>query len=652
MARGGLPVLLHLIIAPSFFDKPYFKPLVTSRSYSAAAHLVLWYCTSFFATLVFAEERLKHGAHFDIAILGAGLAGLCLARQTLLRAKKKILLLERSPAVPAKRQKLGESTVQVGGYYLSKVLDLEEYLMRHHFLKYNLRFYWKRPGSPNRSYEQYDTSYIRALSNVAGYQVNRNTLEAELLRLNTESSQCVFHAGVNDLDVSLAERGPHSLRFSVAGKQVSATADWVVDTTGRSRFLSRRMELGKASPVRHGSSYVWVEGLVNLEKLTDLSLDEILTRTDRRSVGHFPLWLATNHFVGEGFWFWIIPLHGKTSLGLVYDRNLFDAAEVDRPEKLIRWICKEFPVLARDLPRRKILDQGLLRDFAYDCSQTIHPSRWALSGESGRFSDPLYSPGTDLIAFHNTLILDCILTRDEAQLRKKISHYEPLVRSLYQAYIPSYELSYDALGDQEAFILKYTWELAVYFTFFVFPFINRLFTDQDFVLPYLSKLARLGRINASLQAFISAFYQWKKRQEPFPHEPVAFDFTQIAPLKNAEALFYQIGLSSGAALDLLDEHLGRLKELARYIVAHASSRVVGQKSLLTNRAFVESIRLNQVSFDPEAIRAHWSAAAAQTREFQWSFDPHVLSPFHRESNETVDSSSPRELARLTGSLGV
>ena len=45
--------------------------------------------------------------------------------------------------------------------------------------------------------------------------------------------------------------------------------------------------------------------------------------------------------------------------------------------------------------------------------------------------------------------------------------YETLVRSLYQAYIPSYEVSYDTLGYQEAFILKYTWELTIYFTFFV-----------------------------------------------------------------------------------------------------------------------------------------------------------------------------------------
>jgi flavin-dependent dehydrogenase len=565
---------------------------------------------------------------YDIVIIGAGLAGLSLARQTLLRAQKKILILDRAAEVPTKRQKVGESTVQVGGYYLSKVLDLEEYLIREQFLKYNLRFYWKRPDAANRSYEEYSHCYIRPMSNIAGYQVNRNTLEAEILRLNRANANCTFQNGVKKLEVSLAEDGPHSIQFLAGGKSKSVKAEWVVDTTGRGKFLSRRMQLAQPNSIRHGSSFLWVDGLVNIEKLTDLSLDEILLRNDRKMTGHFPVWLATNHFVGEGFWFWIIPLQGKTSLGVVYDRQLFDEEKVDTPEKLMRWVCREFPILARDLPKRKVLDHGLFRDFSYDCVQTLSASRWAMSGESGRFSDPLYSPGSDLIAFHNTLILDAILTEDKKQLEKKIPLYETLVRSLYQAYVPSYAVSYDVLGDQEAFILKYTWELAVYFTFFVFPFINQLFTDREFILPYLGKLARLGRINSNMQALFSAFYQWKKQQSRPVKGPILFDFTQIGPLKKSEMLFYQVGKNAGSALELLDEHLTNLKALARYFVAHVASRVLDQKAVVTNRAFVEGIRLNQVSFNPEEFRAAWARASSQPEQYQWDFDYNVLTVFH------------------------
>jgi flavin-dependent dehydrogenase len=565
--------------------------------------------------------------HYDVVILGAGLAGLTLARQTLLRCNKKILILDRSAEVPARRQKVGESTVQVGGYYLSKVLDLEEYLMREQFLKYNLRFYWKRPGAANRSYEEYDHCYIRPMSNIAGYQLNRNTLEAELLRLNTASPACDFIAPARDIDVSLSEDGPHAVRFLSGSRARQVSADWVVDTTGRGKFLAKRMELSQDNPIRHGSSFLWVDGLVNIEKLTDLSLDQQLLRKDRMKTGHFPVWLATNHYVGEGFWFWIIPLQGKTSLGIVYERNLFDEKKTDTPGKLMRWICREFPVLARDLPRRKVLDHGYFRDYSYDCVQTLSGSRWAMSGEAGRFSDPLYSPGSDLIAFHNTLILDSILTADREDLKKKVPLYETLVRSLYQAYVPSYAVSYDCLGDQEAFILKYTWELTVYFTFFVFPFVNQLFTHRDFVLPYLGKLARLGRINGNLQLFMSAFYRWKKGSEPSEHGPIAFDFTQIGPLKDSEMLFYQVGVSDSLALELLDHYFENIRQLARFIVAHAASRVLGQRECLTNRAFVESIRLNQVSFDPAAFAETWTLCSSQPEQYKWSFDAEVLDCF-------------------------
>ena len=160
-------------------------------------------------------------------------------------------------------------------------------------------------------------------------------------------------------------------------------------------------------------------------------------RKDRAAVGHLPVWLATNHFVGEGFWFWVIPLQGKTSLGLVYDHTIFPRERVATVKKLIEWVCEEFPLFARDLPYRKILDHGSFKDFAYGCAQTLHPSRWALSGEAGRFTDPLYSPGGDFIALHNTLITDAILTTEARELAAKCQLYELLMQSLYESLLPS-----------------------------------------------------------------------------------------------------------------------------------------------------------------------------------------------------------------------
>jgi 2-polyprenyl-6-methoxyphenol hydroxylase-like FAD-dependent oxidoreductase len=573
---------------------------------------------------------MPSASHYDVVIIGGGLAGLSLARQLLLNSEKRILLVEKRAAIPPARQKVGEATVQVSGYYFAKVLDLEEHLLREHFMKYNLRFYYKTASRENRCYEDYGQSYIRTLSHIATYQLDRNKFEAELLRLNREHPTFAFYAAVTNLSVTLADDRPHALSFTTNGRDVAVETDWVVDTSGRGKFLARRLGLTQPNPIRHGASFFWVEGLVNIERLTDLSPREIRLRRDRAATGHLPVWLATNHFVGEGFWFWVIPLQGKTSLGLVYDHTLFPRERVLTPQELIAWVCQEFPLFARDLPQRRILAHSAFKDFSYGCAQTIHPSKWAISGESGRFTDPLYSPGGDFIALHNTLITDAILTMDRSELASKCYLYELLMQSLYESLLPSYAVSYDVLGDQESYVLKYTWELSAYFAFFVFPFINDLSTNRLFVLSYLSKFSRLGPINNNLQSFISAYYQWKKATRQLARGPLFHDFTALGPLRTAESTFYRVGVSVEEAIAILDAQLTNLRELARYIVAYIYSVVLSDERVLTNRAFIENIDLQHFGFDPDEMHHHYAPYADSVDLYDWPFDPFVLDQFRTE----------------------
>ena len=570
---------------------------------------------------------------YNVLIIGAGLAGLSLARQLLLNSDKKILLLDKRSQIPSPHQKVGEATVQMSAYYFSKVLDLEEHLLREHLMKYNLRFYWKTAGRENRNFEDYSQSYIRNLSNIASYQLDRNKLEGEMLRLNLEYPNFTFNTSVTNLDVALSDDGPHSISFKADGTEVSLEADWVVDTSGRGRLLARKKGLLKENPIRHGASFFWVEGLLNIEKLTDSAPREIRLNKDRAAIGHLPIWLATNHFCGEGFWFWVIPLQGKTSLGLVYDNTIFPRERISSLPKLIDWICEEFPLFARDLPYRKILDHSSLKDFSYDCTQTISESRWALSGESGRFTDPLYSPGGDLIALHNTLITDSILTENPAELASKVQLYEHLMKSCYGAYVPSYFVGYEVLGDQEAMTLKYTWELTVYFAFYVFPFINDLFTDTGFIPLYFSKFAHLGLVNSNLQVFIKDYYQWKKFASEPARTPIFNDFTELGPLRTAESTFYRVGVSIEAARTILDAQVHNLLELARFIVAHIYSVVLADERALTNRLFVESINPYDFRFDPDEMRKRYLEFVDSTEKHTWSFDPFVLQRFRIAAEE-------------------
>ena len=135
-------------------------------------------------------------------------------------------------------------------------------------MKYNLRFYWKSAERENACFEDYSQAYLRTFSNVATYQLDRNKLEAEFLRLNSQNSQFTFCASVTDLEVALSDHGPHSLTCTMNGSNMAVQAHWVVDTSGRGNFLARHLGLEQHNPIRHGTSFLWVEGLVNIDKLT------------------------------------------------------------------------------------------------------------------------------------------------------------------------------------------------------------------------------------------------------------------------------------------------------------------------------------------------------------------------------------------------
>jgi len=581
--------------------------------------------------------RARLPERVDVAILGGGLAGQSLARQLLLETSRSVLLVERLQSLPQKRQKVGESTVQLAGYYFSRVLDCEEHLLRRHFLKYNLRFFWPSDERANTAIEDLSQGFIRDLSNVASYQVDRNALEGELFERNLRDPRFQVALGVRDVKVELgAGAADHRLRFTAAGESVEVAAGWVVDATGRGKLLSKKRELRRPSPIRHGTYFWWVEGLVDIERLTARTPKERRQASYRRKLGHLPMWLGTNHFVGEGYWFWVIPLHGKTSLGLVFDRERVPFAEVSSPEKATEWICQRFPLLRRDLPGRAVLESSGLVDYAHDCAQTISAERWAMTGEAGRFSDPLYSPGSDLIAIHNTLLVDAIESGPD-ELPAKARAYEQVARAVYNAYVPTYVDGYDTLGDPEAFSLKYTWELAVYFAFYVFPFINDLFTERRFLPSYFRAFARLGPVNAGILRLLLGYYRWRKENVGLPAEPVYFDFNDLGPLARARTTFYRVGVSVEEAREVLAEQMDNLEEMARFLAARVAAVVLEEPAVLRSAAFVERLDPAALDFDPAAMRRLWEESRGCERVQRWRFDPTVVEVFPAARRAEVTS---------------
>lgn len=585
----------------------------------------------------------KLATRYDVVILGAGLAGLTLARQLLRETDASILLVDRRAELPNPHQKVGEATVQLSGYYFARVLDLEDHLLHEHLPKYNLRFHWPTAGRANRDLEDLSQAYIRTFSNIMTYQLDRNTLEQELLRLNREDPRCRIEYPVRDLEVDLDDVGRHRVRFAAGGRVVEVGAGWVVDASGRGRFLARRLGLARRNAIRHGAYFFWLDGVLDVERLTGLDDRARRLKPDRRFLGHSPALLATNHFCGEGFWFWVIPLRHKTSLGLVFDTQRIRPEDVSSLDKLLAWVEREYPLFARELRRRQVREFSGIRDFSHGCVQTISERGWGMSGEAGRFLDPLYSPGSDFIALHNTLLVDAIKTRDGDELAAKCRRHEQLLRALYEGFMPSFAASYDVLGDPEAYYFKYVWELSVYFGFYVFPFLNDFFADGRFQVTFLNRFSRLGRLNHQLLSFLNDFYHWKKANLAPLASPVFVDFTALQPLAEAERTFYEVGVTIPEARGVLDRQLANLRDLARLTVAHVAARVADAPGLVRNRTFVESIDLDDIRFDAAELAAR-AATSGGGAPYVWPFDISILERFWTP-RRAVRSSRPRRAAR-------
>ena len=254
---------------------------------------------------------------YDVVIVGGAIAGAATA--TLLGRRipgVRVLVVEKSEAFD---WKVGESTVEVSAYFLTRVLKLYDHLSREQLPKQAFRYWFhnEKVTSLREASEVGPTQLARTPS----FQLDRERLDEHVLKVaGTEGAHVWRPAKV--VDVALGGAPGSTLTVEKAdGTKVEVRSRWVVDATGRQAMLARKR--GGLTPVEsHPTASIWVRynGVKDMDGPevvgTDPS-DPFARRvlTARR--------LATNHFTGYGYWVWFIPLHGgETSVCLVWDKRL------------------------------------------------------------------------------------------------------------------------------------------------------------------------------------------------------------------------------------------------------------------------------------------------------------------------------------------
>jgi flavin-dependent dehydrogenase len=448
--------------------------------------------------------------HHDVVIMGGGLAGLTLALQLKQQfADLKVRVLERrSHPVPEAAHKVGESSVEIGAHYFSKVLGLQAHLDEAQLRKFGFRFFF---SEGRRDIDQVTEIGASRYLSVPSYQIDRGIFENFLAQqAQARGVEFVDNALVREIELSSTGQ-LHRLRYESAGVSTNLSARWVVDACGRAGLIKRKLDL--MVPNAHDANAVWF-------RIKDrIDIDQWCDNPDWRArCNPQARWLSTNHLVGAGYWVWLIPLaSGSHSIGIVADPKFHALDAINTFDKAMNWLQTHQPRLFDELDAKRHLlqDFAFFRNFSYGCKQVFSAQRWALTGEAGLFLDPFYSPGSDFIAISNTYITELIrMDRAGKSLGAHAQLFDQIYHSFYDSTLALYTDQYGLFGDPEVLPVKVIWDYTYYWGVLSQLFFQNRMTDLPMMGSLRSELAQCQQLNLAVQAFLRAWGQVSAKRNP------------------------------------------------------------------------------------------------------------------------------------------
>jgi flavin-dependent dehydrogenase len=523
--------------------------------------------------------EMSSGQH-DIAILGGGMAGLTLALQIKkARPGTRIVVIEKQTyPVPEAAYKVGESTVEIASRYLRDVLELEEHLRTRQLRKFGLRMFFKTEDNQDITKRVELGSTI--FPPLATYQLDRGRLENALSE-ELPRQGVVFLQGSKIHQVRLRpEQDFHQVRIQQEESEQEIEARWIVDATGRSAFLKR--QLGLTKKVGHHANAVWFRVGYPIDVNTwshDRDWLNRITEGDRS--------LSTNHLMGPGYWVWLIRLaSGSTSVGIVTDAQMHNFEEMNLFERALDWLHEHEPQCAAEIEahRDQVQDFRVMKDYSYSCEQVFSGDRWCLVGEAGVALDPLYSPGSDLIAIGNGLTTDLICRYlDGEDIQGRALVHDKLFLSLTNIWLSIYEKQYTLMDNAQIMVTKIIWDTAFYWGVFGLLYFHdafRTIADNPRVAANLSRIALLSN---RIQAF---FREWHAIDQPEASD----HFVDLySPLDFMVKL--HTGMAAGLSPAELDAQFAANVHLFERLTGQIVSKVIeGYANQLENRQALQQIQ--------------------------------------------------------------
>ncbi|MDX1493989.1 MAG: FAD-dependent oxidoreductase [Longimicrobiales bacterium] len=437
----------------------------------------------------------------DVAVVGGGLAGLSLARQ--LRSAMPdidVTVIDRArrPAVE-KTSTVGESFAELGSHYLREVVGLGDHLDGEQLPKFGLRFFVGDAWDMGERFElgvldpiicELEDNRLVGLP-LRTHQVDRARLENELATLCVgDGVRLVEGSSVRSADVD-----PTGHRLHVSGDAEGVVeCRWAVGAAGHPVPGLEPPH----RPLGHRLRAAWFRAEGHL----DVGSWSTLTDFHRRTPPGFRR-LSTNHLMGSGFWIWIIPLpSGVTSVGVVADRDAVSDFHPNGYDDLLTWIEGRDPRLYHELQGTSPVDGDFhVADADAFVARSFDERRLAVVGGAACFVDVLYSPGADLIALGNTLLVD-LVRRDleDGRIAGACAAANRIFEGFADGLGEIYRGQYPNFDRPEIVGAKAVWDSALYFGFNTLLFRHGLSTDLRFLSSIQPELLTLRALQARVQS--------------------------------------------------------------------------------------------------------------------------------------------------------
>lgn len=418
------------------------------------------------------SENVDRSVDYDVVVIGGAFSG---SSHAILLKRRfpdlRVLVVEKSEAFD---RKVGESTSEVSGCFLTRVLKVGRHLALNHVAKHGLRMWFHRGDGncPSHSTEVGPAFQGR----LPTFQLNRMKLDAHLLGEAVKlGCELVRPATIKDL--TLGGAGRNRVVFKTAdGETREVSAGWVVDASGKASLIARKLKIWHSNADQHPVNAIWTR-MTNVRDLDCPEVVEAMGGLRHDVIGQRGF--STNHLMGYGWWSWIIPLDsGEVSVGLTWDERIFTPPRHGSMAERLKEHLLKHPVgnvMFKDAVAVDN-DNRYYKGLPY-YSDKVAGDGWTIAGDAAGFMDPLYSQGLDYCS--HTVYSSYALIRKHLSgecVKEEITRREgEFKRSYFYWFDAIYKNKYYYMGDAELMFVAFLMDIS---TYFIGP-VRLVYADQD-----------------------------------------------------------------------------------------------------------------------------------------------------------------------------